>query len=338
MITTENKKGATESLYPHMTDDLCILMVKGKKIPYYLYLFLIFKKEVWGILLGTIAFGTIIWKIIGNSSTQSWLMKFLTILRILSGNSLPNLPQIASERIFITFWLLYTLILVTAFMSKLTTALMEEKYYPSLDTLDKIQEAGLSVYGFGSVLKDIMKAFNGTSRMGLAKKLRTYDDRYDLAEYAKNNITELLYEFCTVTPCMVNHERILRIIKFPGIGRHLFILKESLLPNYLSFQVPKGSPLLDEFNSYLRKVIEAGLMLFWRDSVIHTQMTNGFLHPDDLFYETSKFSQIRALSLIHLQAAFMILFSGLLLSFLVFLMEIFIQRNKEREFLTYSIS
>lgn len=238
---------------------------------------------------------------------------------MITGSSLPRTSLATSERVFIFFWWLYTVIIITAFTSKLASFLVQERYYPDLDTIDELQEADVTVHAYKNQLRELTVVFNGTSKMEWIKKAERLPAVYKPFGNEPINYTALIYDYIPENPSMVNYERAQYIIKMKGLGRLLHIVKESPLPNYDAFQVTEGSPYLDIFNSYLRKVIETGLFHIWKQDFEYKLILKGITHPDKYFFTREK---VRKLSLLHFQAAFICLFLGVGGSTVAFITEI----------------
>lgn len=287
-------------------------------MPHYLYLFLIFSRDVWFIFISTMVVATCGWSTVGSATYKSWLNKFLNLLRMVTGGSLPGNINMTPERMFIVMWLIYSLIIVTAFTSKLVSALAQEKYYPNVETFDDLAESPLPIYGYQSVITDIQKAFNGTPREETFSRLTSFPFKYS-SRNRYVNWTSLIYEFCPKYHCLLNYERAQFVLRKKGVGHLLSMSKETPLPNLLSFQVPNGSPLFDQFSKYLRKVMEAGLFDFWKQNFQYRIMLEGITHPDNLYAEVVK---IKALSFVHFEGAFIILVVGYISGIIAFLLEI----------------
>jgi hypothetical protein len=91
---------------------------------------------------------------------------------------------------------------------------------------------------------------------------------------------------------------------------------------YLAYILPKGSPYLQEFNSFLRKVMESGLTQKWYwDSIdIKTRLSYRKSHPEP--------KTLKLFSVSDLQLAFYILATGLLLSSFIFVVEVALATRK----------
>lgn len=331
IIQPEEVSGVTESLYPHATDDLKIIIKKGSPIPYYKYLFLVYNYKVWVVFVITILVGTVSWIVIGSGLYPSGLNKFINLIRVTTGGSLPRIPKVDSERFFIAIWLMFTLIMSTAFTSNLATVLMQNKYYPNVDTMDELLEGGYNIVGYRTQLKELKKAFNGTSKAPLFNRMIQMPDKYANNNTTLNNLTEML--LLATNPILVGERRAIYVTKHRVFKDVFHIVRESPLPNYTALQLPTGSPFLDYVNLILRRIIESGMFQFWRKQHEHYYvLTKLFFKPDEAD-ETR--TQANPLTIYHLQAAFLILFTGLTASSIVFVAENFRFKFSPKKILQY---
>lgn len=325
MLLKNDLQGVSECLYPHAQDDFMVIMGKKGEIPKYKYLFMVFRIEVWGVLVVLLGIGTLVWYKMDRRIFKTKSETFINIIRMITGGALPanlwNLP----EKIFLSFFLLCNLILLTAFTSILTSELTDVKYQSQVNTLDELIEGDYKIHGWQTQLEELTKAFSGTSRSVLIPKLRQMPPKYDPLDSTKNNWTEALFNFIFKNPTILNYERASKVIITRIFYGHFHVVKESPFPNYIAFQMPARSPFYDEFNIYLRQVIESGLVKYWKDMYVYRLVLQGmYVGPEK---PTRKLSKI---SLDHLTSAFLILFFGSSLGFLVFIYEVLYFKIKNR--------
>lgn len=238
IILREDLRGVTEGLYTHATDDLKILIRRKPQVQYYRYIFLVFSKEIWFLTIGSFIIGAFTWWFI--SKGQFIENKFLNLLRILMGSSIPKLPYDNSERIFISFWLLCALIIITAFTSNLTTVLMSDKYDPNYNTIDELNDAGIIAFAFETKKRELLQAFNGTQKYPFFQRLIPVPKKYDHNNNTLNNYTQLLFDLKTDQPMLLNERRGIYVTKHRIFMNMFHIVKESPLPNYTAYQLPIG--------------------------------------------------------------------------------------------------
>lgn len=321
MMLNADMIGITESLYPHSKDDLFIVIHKSGKIPYYLYLFMVLKFELWCAAFCVFIGVVFLWSgIVHFVKFCLWRVESLSVLRIVLNISLPTLPIVNSERVIMISLMLYSLILSMAFQSKLTSILMEPKYYPDINTLEQLDESGLIIRVYRTMIHDIDKALNGSTKHGIVNKMVPMPSSFDHAENSKNDFIAIFNQ-----PLALNYYRSVyysRLVTFHKHGRPiLHMVKESPLPRYLAFQVSDGSPYLHVLNLLIRRFQEYGFFIIWEKLAEHNDVIKHIIVPDDYSFRDGN-NRNNKLTIYHLQTAFMILFVGILLSSLVFVIEI----------------
>lgn len=331
MIIPDENRGGTERLYPHASDNLIIFTGIGGQMPFYLYLFLTFRLEVWITFIFTLISLTIGWSIIGSKSYKSWFNKFINLLRVITGGSLPGATNGLPERILMIFCLLFSTILITAFTSKLASSLIQERHYPDENTLEDVTKSKKPVFGYQSLIAEIATTFKGTAKVGLLKKMEPYPPKYNpVSNVQVIDWNALILDCCIRAHCILNYERAMSILQMSYLGPLGHIVKESLIPNFVAFQVPNGSPLLDELNKYLKRIVENGLYIYWKRDYEYQLIRAKIAQSYDSIY--SKIVPVKALSLMHIQGAFIILVTGYVISAVAFLGEILCSAMKRKFF------
>lgn len=234
-----------------------------------------------------------------------------------SGGSILFPYRTPSEWIFLTFWLFYCLIMITAFTSNLTSILIKPKYYPNYNTLKELDSAGISIYSWKTQLVELDKTFKHSKRFYL--KMKLIPDEFDHVNNSYNNWTSLLLDFNKDHPIVLNDERAVYVSRSKGYKGLFHVVKESIMPNYLAYQVPTNSPFLNYLNMNLRRIIEGGLLQSWKSTQEHKDILRNFLDKPD---EEENTKGTIPLSLYHFQSAFIILLIGLFISFFVFIFEL----------------
>lgn len=100
----------------------------------------------------------------------------------------------------------------------------------------------------------------------------------------------------------------------------LHLMRESIIPSYQCFQLKHGSPFLPYVNKLLRHLQEGGILDFWLRRTIHQALTEGVLVPYEDYKEVT-FSP-RILDLKRSYPAFLVLATGYMLAFIVFILEL----------------
>lgn len=145
-----------ESLYPHTSEDLRIVIPSAYKISEIYYLFLIFKPTVWLFILINIFIVSIMvhWlynmDIIDDSTKAkiNFSYSLLNIYKILVNNPVQFFKTANSPaRMVITSWLFFYIVLSGAIMSSLIDTLINPKFFDNIDTFKELyQKKGKFLY------------------------------------------------------------------------------------------------------------------------------------------------------------------------------------------------
>lgn len=322
IIIGDNLKGATENLYPHDNEDMFLAVKKATKIPHYLYLPLVFSSELWGSFAGTVGLGTLAWGIVRSKYYRSLSGKLVNIVRMTTGGSLPRTASSVSERTFLSSWLIFSLVMTTAFTSHLTSVLLQERHEPEIDTLQQLQDSGQIIVAYQTQIIELRKAFSGTSKSDLFDRMQPIPKEYDQTDYRKNkDYRYLVWEVAQTNTIIIPRSKAEIVMLVPGLGNVIHLVKESPLPNYLSFTVPAGSPMLDVLDDFVKKMKEGGILALWRREYMFRLTVQGALKPKEWFREVGS---TKELSLEHLQGAFVVLALGFGASVVAFVFEVLV--------------
>lgn len=138
-----------ESLYPHTSEDLRIVIPSAYKISEIYYLFLIFKPTVWIFILINIFIVSIMvhWlynmQIVDESTKAkiNFSYSLLNIYKILVNNPVQFFKTANSPaRMVITSWLFFYIVLSGAIMSSLIDTLINPKFYENIDTFKELYQ------------------------------------------------------------------------------------------------------------------------------------------------------------------------------------------------------
>lgn len=327
MSLNDDFSGITESLYPHDKEDLIFLVKRGEKIPYYIYLFMIFQTNVWIIFFVTIIFITVLWvSIIHCFNLSYWNIEWLEIFRSVICTSTQIVPRSNSERIFYISWVVYCFIVAISFQSKLTDMLMEPKYYPDITTLEALEKSGIKIQTFQSWRPEITKSLINTSWYKLLDQIVNVHPFYD-----QLNSSAIYYNMTFFNKgLMVQYSRAIftsEMLLFCSNTRKLLnIIPESPLPTFLAFQVIAGSPYLNQFDENMAKFTEFGLIKYWKNKWDHFFVLKKIKIPTGYDFNGEENTSKSSITLSHLGSAFMVLLSGLVFSVIIFMFELIMFR------------
>lgn len=105
----------------------------------------------------------------------------------------------------------------------------------------------------------------------------------------------------------------------------IHIVEETLRSFYLAYIVKRGSAIHPSFSFHVQRLFEGGFLTFWYEYIEYSIITQH--RRTQLIKKNAQ----NSLTLIDLQIAFFILFIGFSFAFLLFCIEIFIYKFKQRK-------
>jgi hypothetical protein len=206
------------------------------------------------------------------------------------------------------------------FQAFFVSFLVNPGYHNDISKFDELVESGL-VYGKEESLEFFLRLANYCEQ----ERFRSYvdcSDRHKCLErlFLEGDIT-VLFPIIDVIYALSH-------IGLAKGRKVLCTLSDKVFPLDISTYLTKGHPLLDLFNTVIRRCTEAGLVVkYWSDLIfyIHLQNMDKFKERGCEFCSDMYF----VFSLSHLKVAFLVLFFGLVLSVIVFLVELICKYHSE---------
>lgn len=298
-----------EFTVPVYQDRLCVMVKRAEKVPLALIPLMIFDSQLWLYLVlvyFTIAFTWHILRFLNKNLTTSKTSQSLlqssidTAVLIFSSPYGSRFPKIQSERVLISSICLFSLIVVAAFQSSLSTIYTKPMYYKNIETLEELDESG--------------KRINS--------KYKTFlDDAFPL------NSSELIDRLAKKVVWIQNESMIYRIDKYHEAGltrkiqfdlsyksRNLHMISECPRKYRIAFVVPDNFYFLEEINRIFLRISEAGIVRKIIGLVSFTSNLQYSIKNPQAMKKTN-------FTLQDLQLGFYALLGGLTVSILVFAME-----------------
>ncbi|PSN32136.1 Ionotropic receptor 594 [Blattella germanica] len=231
-------------------------------------------------------------------------------LAILLGVSVPELPKTRVLRIFFFIYVCYCFSISTVFQAFFTSYLVEPGYGKPLRTFEDLLNSGFT-FGFLDALTAVTATID-INEIYLFKERETIDD-FENATIRIITKGDLSMVSATQYSIFIANK-----MGIDDISKTICFLDDDILTLKLATALPKGSPFLRSLNHYIMRGFEAGfLQKYWS---LFTQSL--ILANRGQFKNVS--SDYLVLNLSHLSPAFMVLLMGFPLSFIVFLLEIFL--------------
>jgi hypothetical protein len=213
-----------------------------------------------------------------NTFTLNQMGKDLSnTFRSLFSLSLFNPPQQQSFRIFLAISIWSFFVLNFATQAAITSFFTVYKRGKDVDTFEEIAETGYKIEGIGTLdallpeTKDTYKIINS--------RLVPINDLYGCV----NTIQYDRQKFCLLD-CSMARYYARNYLNSRG-EPYIHIARNQVHSHYLIFLLPKNSALSNQFNKYLYKFIEAGLIGKWLaylNKIKKQENLNKALSPDDL--------------------------------------------------------
>lgn len=305
-------------------DDMCILVPKATYIPMIFKLYQSLELSVWMLMLFIIVpFAGFFHFMAATDRTMGFPLYrrpiLLDMLRSVFNQSLPHLPQNNSLRFLIIFWIIYCFLVTNILQSCLISSLTVRKRASDINYIADLIESPYRIVAATDYDRLIKRYFNqsGSNQNRLMGKLwpmpwTEYNVLIDESntQYAYANKYHMNSYYASV--------------KLSG-GLPLYnAMRECLVPFLACYIVPFGSPFLNRFNDLISWTEQAGIFLYWERSMNENPKRMSQQVSTD--NETHKPLQLQNMSLF-----FYLLLVGLVVSFLIFILELLYARRLHRK-------
>jgi hypothetical protein len=218
----------------------------------------------------------------------------------------PEMPRGNTLRVLFLSWVIYSLAINTLYQAFFTSYEVDPGLHHQIDTTEELLHTPV-VFAFSSPLDPFF-----TDDMLKRLKPRIRCDPTKCLEYVAT-----VYNATTfIGRVFLGYHREELIKKENRHEVHPFRQDSFQLHAVLMLQ--KGSPFLLQVNEIIARIVEAGLVDYWKEAIIEERR----LKAGILALESLKDSFVK-LNVLHLQGAFIFLFIGFAFSFIGFLAEIF---------------
>ncbi|XP_042237961.1 uncharacterized protein LOC121876676 [Homarus americanus] len=270
---------------------------------------------------------------IGNKHKQVGLMVIAEeVLATFLGQSLSGrLPTHASVRLMLGTWLMFVLVVSTAYRGNLTASLIIPKYPARVETLSQLIEAGVMV----TVPKDDGDDLISFFKQSGSRDFQVLAERaYKVADTLAGLIQATQKKEAYVYVRKLMEALIAEHLTDETGGAQLYVAQENISPGFAAWPIIRDAPFKPALDRCIVALTEAGLTEKWMSNVINDAKRNSRLKHRVaiqkealLGIKSSAVTRhiIQALTLTHLQGPFFLLLLGLLLSFVSFTLEILLK-------------
>lgn len=299
--------------YPFKFDQLCIAVPKSELIPQWMSVFLCFNMGVWFGILGAFIFTLAIWCIIQYliNKESDFVSLGMEVFVVFLGSSTQRKIKFVTERVFLITTITFGFIMASCFQGSLVKLLSTKGYKEEITTMDDFDLSGLYIYTFSKNLQD---TFSEDDKNPVIKNI------FSKFKVPKNKDEEILK--------LVSHERnvaalgrkkdleVKIAINYTVNGIPLVHIVEECPRNYyLGFILYKNSPFLKSINHIILNFVEGGIFESWFLRDFQLEIKIKLQKP---------WSTRTVFELEHLFVAFRLLFTGLFISFAIFVCEIIV--------------
>jgi len=270
-------------------------------------LFAVFPSSVWlCISLSLVSVVTVMWLLAANSDCLNYTSLqycLLNIWAVALEVSVHKMPQTFRTRgIFLT-WIWVSFALCTVFQAFFTTFLTNPGFERKINTEDELLDSGIQ-YGYTDHYECFIK--NRAIRNGASDCVNHNACLKNVIKYGN---------FVTVSdPFHVDYYR----TSLSWHDSHLPVctMEEDILKAIIVMYLKKGHPLLERINKVMRRMVEAGMVVKWRDEFMYmTRIKSISYYGRDFAAGSDNLdSTYVPFTVFHLQSALFVLLIGYIIS------------------------
>lgn len=224
-------------------------------------------------------------------------------------------PKTNTVRLLFLVWVIFSLHFNVAYQTSLISVFAKAKYEHQISTVQEIFGKNLNLW----FLPTEKRFFSNAEDWLSAKVLQNWRDCKDINECLYK--TAFLKDSAVCTPTMY-----LTFIKDRFVTRsgdpRLYCFKNNIVTYPLEMLLRKGFPFKNYFTALIGRITSSGLMDHWKKQILFFKLESTSLVSED--DNTVQFK----LTIDHLKIVFIQLGIGYVLSFLVMLLEIYVNKRK----------
>lgn len=304
--------------YPFSTDGIMVIVPKGGEIPKYFNLFFVFSVNSWITLFITMLVLFLILNLI-QSISKFYLNNVSTISSIELIRITVNQPTLGFRRanypkkVFLIFFIFFSVIMSVALQSSLTGVLATPKYYKDINNLEELKRSNLKIL--------IFKPYVNYMRRPSGIMYRKFVISSELQTVAKTMLSgNLNYAYTYPSKSIAQYWMRFTTKLF---ARQIFhMVPVPLIPHCRAYFCIRNSPYLGTVDRIMLNLFESGSISY--DQIVGLSKGNLMQYPKHrkFFLKHHRKHFIKSLSLEHTQTAFYILLMGYVLSIFALVLEI----------------
>jgi hypothetical protein len=293
------------------TMQLVVVVPKAHQILPWRAIIECFTFQFWMYILTVILVTTVLWYVLRNLHGKvSCLTNAADTLAVFLTMSLSFLTKISSssQRVLLSFCLVFSLIFMCFFQSALLDAVSYPHFQPDINTLQKLDESGLPIV---TLDRNLMDTFEWSPAM---KNLHTKLQYQNLSAQTLLHQLALYRNFSMLAS---KGEALSCLSKYPN---KFHVINEYPREYFVSYMIPRGSPYATRIHNLLGKMTEAGLVRKW-------DIDTSYRHHLEALREGRANIQgnknVKILRIAEFKAAFLLWGIGLTAGAVVFMLERF---------------
>ena len=227
---------------------------------------------------------------------QSVTPASMNIVRLICNAAVPNLPNNAATRIYLSGLFMFMITLQGIFQGQLASLLTKQVALPNVNTLEDLENLDYTIYGY-KALAPLFKKFNDSGRFVPL-------EQFDCEKYVLRNArAACVKEWVSAVDSAAK--------------LHLHPSNDKLIKMFLVYVIREDWPVEERLNTVISRLFEANILEYVRTK------EPGLTISKLKYNETKKANQkFEAITLNELTFAFVILGIGLVFSTVIFIVEV----------------
>lgn len=293
-------------LFSYTGINMCFVVPKAGAVPSWKLVFSCFTKLSWSFLFFIVVLLSVLWYFLEGTLFEKRYGIFYVIQLFLSTTS-KKASALISKRLLILACLYLNIIIASIFQGSLVTSYTKTVFYKDLNTLEDIDKSGLLI---STCITNVLGVnLTGVRKSLESKRVKTKPEKsIERAAYKRD---------CCAIERKSDAEFYIESIFVSDDGIPLLHITDVCDLSYpVAMAVVKGFPFANTFNKIISRFVEGGFIGKWNQDVTYSITAHRRLRKN------GKTSSGRVIGIKDVQAAFYILNIGLVISFIVFVLEI----------------
>ncbi|KAF5277593.1 hypothetical protein FQA39_LY06086 [Lamprigera yunnana] len=277
---------------------------------------IVFKTQVWVLILITFILTSVIWWLIGwcTAEKTNFTSALLKVYSLTIYSAIDRVPSILSLRFIFITYVMYAIHIQSIFTANLVKLLTNDHYEPAIETLEQLAQSDLPILTSSHFIKELLnKERNDSLYMKIANKIRSVD----WSEYMTALFDDTILEYNSV---FLKADLLQELILHCNVKLRV-ISDDNLLGNHQTmFGTQIGSHLIKPMNKIVSTLSEAGLLDFKASKFDRGIKKFEYKYKDNV-NNNGNSSNPKVLSLTNMYPIFVFWGMGLACATAVFIME-----------------